>query len=248
MFSGTRLGKCCSIIRFVTLHWNDSFTCLPPPLGCNFLKGEKCISFLLLSPALSTVLPRAGPSTDLVQVTDSFHLFSPCMRLLASLFPVLASFLLLQASLFALLPVTLHPLWQYYYWVICSDLLAKHWNGQSSTDGQFLHCSYSPFQVMSSRPTASNIAEANGSNACVPFYVRLFSWVEAHNKLPVPEPPLGAVFIKPRRKLGFYSANLLIVQLAHHTTPASSSHPNSRTVSFLSLSIHWYLVLVPGLW
>lgn len=149
-------------MRFVTLHWNDSFTCLPPPLGCNFLKGKKCILFSLLSPALSTILPSAGPSTDLVQVTDSFHLFSPLRRLLASLLPASASFLL-QAPLFGLVPVTSHPLWHYYYWVICSDLLAKHWNAQSSTGGQFLHCSYSLFQVTSSRPTASNTAKANGA-------------------------------------------------------------------------------------
>lgn len=206
-------------IYHTALEW--FITCLPPPLGCNFLKGEKCILFLLLSPALSTVLPSAGLSTDLVQVTDSFHLFSPLRRFLASLLPVSASFLL-QAFLFGLVSVTLHPLWQYCYWVICSDLLAKHGNAQSSTGGQFLHCSYSLFQVMSSGSTASNTAKANGSNACVPFYVCLFSWAETHNKLPVPELPLDAVFINLRRKLGFnslwfYSANLIIVQLAHHT-------------------------------
>lgn len=62
VFNDTHLGKCYSITGFITLDWSDLFACLPSPPGCEFLKGEKYILFMFLSPAPGTVLLcRVGP-------------------------------------------------------------------------------------------------------------------------------------------------------------------------------------------
>lgn len=104
MFSETRLGKCFSIIRFITLYCNDLFTCLPSSPGCYFLKGKKCILLISLSLAPSTVLCRVGPLWSSCQGHQQPGLCSRLTRIPSSD----ALSLALLPNPFLLAPVTPH--------------------------------------------------------------------------------------------------------------------------------------------